>query len=251
MANHYCKLHGEYDDDYSNGCPDCQKAQEYSEEATERAENTRKEMLEKLGELSEQRGENARANREAIERAAFLTNNPGEYECPKCKMISLKNGASCCPKCQKDVPENFWREIRAREYAEAERKKVEAERQREAKKIAAEKHQKWLASPEYALEQKNKQLASEVFARKMARDRFIEKLPKTVGVIFIIIAEIVCGLLMWRYLRRGAPAFPFSGFLGLFIGVSIFPGVLIFWPIYKIGGILGHLIKIIVTKFLK
>jgi len=254
-----CRTHGEYDDDYSNGCPDCQKAQEYLEEATERAENTRKELLEKLGEFSEQQEENARKNREAIERAAYLNKNSGEYMCPACKRISLEKSALRCPECQKDVhePESFWREIHARERAEVEKKRVEAEReqekqkniekeQQEAERIAAEKHQKLLASPEYALEQKNKQLASEAFARKMERDRgrdhFIKNLPKIVGII----VAIVVVLLMWSVMTNKL-RWPFFN-IGLFIGYLIFPGSLFALVGGGIGGILGNLIKLIIMK---
>lgn len=138
--------------------------------------------------------ENSRADREARERAnteaveaaerastdatkaaieaAYLTNNPGDYECPTCKMISLRNNALRCPKCQKDVPANFWEILREKERAEAlqmeERRRLEQAEQKLAEEKAAEEqrraeeeHRKWLASPEYALEVERKKIASE------------------------------------------------------------------------------------------
>ncbi|MHB0997496.1 MAG: hypothetical protein ACYC2I_14115 [Elusimicrobiales bacterium] len=172
MAKRYCSTHGEYDDDYSNGCPDCQKLEERSQEAAERAENDNKELLEKLNEMSEQREAIARSSREATERAsaeaaeaardaAYLANNPGDYECPECRMISLKHLARRCPKCQSNISDSFWERIREQERLAAELAAEEKRLAAEKQKIEEENRQKWLASPEYALEVERKKIASE------------------------------------------------------------------------------------------
>lgn len=143
MAKHYCSVHGEYSGDY--GCPDCQRAEERAEEASIRSAEAHDELLERLGEISEQ-------NADAAERAAYLTNNPGDYDCPACRMKSLKYLASRCPRCQSDIPDAFWERVQERERLEAEKRK-QAEIAR----------QKWLASPEYAAQQEK--------ARQEAEDR--------------------------------------------------------------------------------
>lgn len=118
-TTHYCNVHGEYNvyDGSSGGCPDCQ----YENSLNERARS------------------------ESAVRAAYLTNNPGDYECPACKMVSLKYCASRCPKCQADVTSDFWGRIQEQERSERERRQQ-----------AEEKRQKWLASPEHAAELKLK-----------------------------------------------------------------------------------------------
>jgi hypothetical protein len=116
MANRFCSTHGKYDDDYPGGCPDCQKFQEHSQEATERAERDRE------------------------------------------------------------------------------------------------------------------------------RDHFIKNLPKMVGIIM----AIVVALLMWRIMTNKL-SWPFFN-IGLFIGYLIFPGSIFALVGGGIGGVLGNLIKIIITK---
>jgi hypothetical protein len=103
-------MHGEYSGYY---CTDCQNASRDLQRANE-------DLLKKLGELSEETYE-----------AAYLSNNPGDYGCPACRLKSLKYLASRCPLCQSDISSAFWEPI----------------------KQAAVRHQKWLASPEYAAQQ--------------------------------------------------------------------------------------------------
>lgn len=185
MAKRYCGTHGAYDDEHSNGCPDCR-------EAAERSENENKELLETLNEMSEHTEENARESRKAAERAAYLANNPGDYQCPECKMISLKYLASRCPKCQAGVSDSFWEGIQ-------KKARVEAEKAAEERKLADEERQKWLASPEYALEQKNKKLASAAIARHSARIIRIDQISHRCGVFLHIVAAATPMLLLLKY----------------------------------------------------
>lgn len=139
MAKHYCSVHGEHKDD--DGCPACREAETHAEEAS-------RELLESLNDISEQSAKSAQASAEAARHAAYLANNPGDYECPACKMTSLKPDASRCPMCQSDVPDGFWEQVQERErLAEQQRRQAE------------ERRQKWLASPEYAKEQERSRLA--------------------------------------------------------------------------------------------
>ncbi len=125
--------------------------------------------------------ESARSERErlmanVVAEAAFLQNNPGSYECPACKMVSIKNGASRCPLCQKDLPQQYWEHIREAMEAgiAAEQKMRERMRVLEEKRVAEairlrkeedEQKKKWLASPEYA-----RQVIQERHRKQAVRD---------------------------------------------------------------------------------
>lgn len=156
MEKHHCNVHGEYEG-YS-GCPDCQRAEERSAEG-------RQDLLQKIGELSEQ-----------AERAAYKSNNPGDYDCPACRMKSLKKLASRCPLCQADVPNSYWTswlDIWEKERA------------------AKEAHEKWLASPAYA-----EQRASEQKQREQQREQIElqarEKKGKSQAITALFCAFIPC-----------------------------------------------------------
>src|SRR4051812_10162690 len=95
----YCHIHGEHDEDVY-GCPDCQR-----EERDQR--DAREEQSERLREQSEHLEQIAEANAYAAHRLQ----NPGDFQCPHCMMISLKRGASCCPLCRRDVSKSDWNEI--------------------------------------------------------------------------------------------------------------------------------------------
>jgi len=129
MPKFYCRIHGEYTlyGDDRSGCPDCLQAQ-YDQESNSEA------LAEKLEQLSTQTAAAAII-------AAHKTNNPGDYKCPACMMISLKDGAMRCPVCRADVPSGYWDGIRDQERL--------LERQKQQAKID---RQKWLESPEYAEE---------------------------------------------------------------------------------------------------
>src|SRR3954451_14837991 len=93
------KVHGYYVED-GNGCGDCRDSD--------------KEVRQSLSELAHKRA------------------NPGDYECPHCLYISLKNRASRCPKCHGHIDREYWDGVREKERVSAERN---AERERE---LAAE-----------------------------------------------------------------------------------------------------------------
>ena len=147
-------------------CPACERNEQLTDTIEEQEENNRAFQAEALEQQTEIElakikihARIAEKNREAVEHAAYLENNPGDYQCPSCKMISLKSDASRCPKCQANVSSSFWSNI------------WESERlAREERRIAEEKQQKWLASPEYMLEQEHKKLASEAAARDEVKE---------------------------------------------------------------------------------
>lgn len=120
---------------------------EVIEEQTEALERAAEEALE----AAEEEGRSTReAIREASERsasaavrAAYLNNNPGDYECPNCGRISLKRPFSVCPQCQRNVPADYWDKVREREIKEAEKRAIENENtereRRKYEKMAAER----------------------------------------------------------------------------------------------------------------
>jgi len=103
-----CHVHGRFDDD--DGCPDCRRAEERIEENRESLE----------GELE--------SIKESVEAAAYASANPGDYECPRCRYISLKNKASRCPLCQGNVDADYWVEVRRNEAERSRRAAEEYER---------------------------------------------------------------------------------------------------------------------------
>src|ERR1019366_9490961 len=42
------------------------------------------------------------------EREIYERNNPGDYKCPECLLVSLKRGASRCPMCHAVVGRDYW-----------------------------------------------------------------------------------------------------------------------------------------------
>jgi hypothetical protein len=98
----YCQTHGHFDDYSNRGCLECQHVEE---------------------EL-----------RYAVSQAAYVSANPGDYDCPHCKYRSLKAGASRCPLCRGEVASDYWNAVRAKEKVEAE---AAAERKRAMQAAAA------------------------------------------------------------------------------------------------------------------
>src|ERR1039458_7968163 len=97
----YCHTHGEYAD-WRDGCPDCQEAEKRAEERAREAEQKAEERA-----------------REAEERE-YRRANPGSYECPACKFITLKRDALRCRECTavvEQVEPGYWANVRAAEGA--------------------------------------------------------------------------------------------------------------------------------------
>ena len=211
-ATHYCHIHGSYTvyNGEVGGCPDCQ-----------RLSSDNKDILEQLA-------NSQKANVEIAAQVIYRTNNPGDYECPACKMISLKTDASRCPLCRSDVPSEFWDRIRLR-------KQLEDEKRRQAE----EDRQKWLASPEYAKELETARLAAEAAAlsspeaEKKRRVKFQWRLT---GIIMLCVA-------MWVFIH-----FPHSPDDS--IGARAVLAILIggvgggFW-----GGIAAWLFSLFISQF--
>ena len=103
---HYCGKHSL--DHESLFCPRC-AAEERHEELIDQARDGREATV--------------RAMHESDYRRA----NPGDYECPHCKYISLKWGASRCPLCHGELRSEHWSNVRAAEKAAAERERAREE----------------------------------------------------------------------------------------------------------------------------
>lgn len=209
-------------DGWGHICPACQRTEAINEQQAKDAENLR----EHLGEIEKANIEVqvhlAEKARESTERAAYLSNNPGDYECPACRMISLRYRASRCPKCQSDVSGHFWEDIREAEKAEEERKKQEEQ-----------KRQAWLASPEYAeqlrveaeklrIERERKERATEAEnadkARREAEAMLAQRKAKIEKKLWFVVLLIgIIGSRVGLYLA-GMTGFSVGGVAGLILG---------------------------------
>ena len=89
-------------------CPECRadEAAEHRRRSLEQQEEAQWEAETQHFELQRSLSENA-----------YKRANPGDYECPHCKYISLKRGASRCPLCHGEVGSEFWQDLRNRETA--------------------------------------------------------------------------------------------------------------------------------------
>ena len=106
MSQEYCGSHSIH---YAgDSCPRCD------------AEERHRELLRATEESA---AETIDAMRESDYRRA----NPGDYACPHCKYISLRNDASRCTLCHGEVGAEYWSSVRARERAAEERRRAEVE----------------------------------------------------------------------------------------------------------------------------
>jgi len=112
-------------------CPICRREQEKDKLAQGAIDASRAqaEATERAG-LAQARAteEAARQERQAIEEAAWKKNNPGDYDCPSCKLQSLLRRAKRCPICRANIPDGYWAQVDA-----AEKKRIEKDRRREEK----------------------------------------------------------------------------------------------------------------------
>lgn len=142
----YCARH-DIHYPYGAQCPECRADEasehrrrmlEQQEEARRDAEQQHREAVER--ERNRQHDEELR-HKELVrlrEQEIYRRQNPGDYECPHCKYISVKSGASRCPLCQGEVGSEYWAAVRVREKAEAERKLAEAQAASERQRVAAQ-----------------------------------------------------------------------------------------------------------------
>ena len=186
-----------------------------TEEQTEAEEAASQQTREALEEHNRQIELASEAAAEATERAAYLINNPGDYECPACKMKSLKRDASRCPKCQEKVNEHYWEDIR-------EEERLAEERAAKKQRIEEEEHRKWLASPEYAMEQKQKKLAIAEQSRKAAEK--LQAVRKNNRVTENVVA-CICGILGFLVALLIHNVNPDGEGLAAVIGAATFLGI--------------------------
>ena len=172
----YCDKHGTIPGRHYS-CPKCRREQEKDKLAQGAIDASRAqaEATERAG-LAQARAieEAARQERQAIADAAWKENNPGDYDCPSCKLQSLLRRAKRCPICRADIPDEYWAQVDA-----AEKKRIEEERRRQ------EEHERWLASPEYAA-----QKAAEEEAGRQAA--LTEKLDNFRVVAIILLGASLC-----------------------------------------------------------
>ncbi len=69
--------------------------------------------------------------------AEWKQSNPGDYQCPHCKYISLKNEASRCPLCHGGIESDYWNNVRAAEKSIEEARAAEERRTAPARAAAA------------------------------------------------------------------------------------------------------------------
>lgn len=132
-------------------------AEEREEERERERERREEEALERDRERQEEQQQRHEELVELRREKIYKHSNPGDYQCPKCLFISLKRGASRCPRCQGDVAPDHWKPIYEAERIEAEERarrarlaaeewaRGEPERQRKAKTAAEERERAALA----------------------------------------------------------------------------------------------------------
>jgi hypothetical protein len=170
---YHCSTHDI--DHKSYDCPRCQ-AERRHEELLEQARESHEEEVRYAQERHEEAIE---AARESDHRRA----NPGDYECPHCKYISLKRNATRCPLCHGSPDANYWSEVAAREEAARERAKAAAIEQARLAKIAADKR---------AAEAEQQRRQEEGIAARAAAAR-----RSLAGVTVVVL--IVAGVFAWPF----------------------------------------------------
>ena len=100
----------------------------------------------------EERRAYAARQEELAEELADREENPGDYECPGCRYVTLRANAWRCPKCHYDIPSSYWDQVR-REY-EAAQKEAERARAEEARHAPLREAQLLVASIRKLVNQK-------------------------------------------------------------------------------------------------
>jgi hypothetical protein len=163
--SYYCNLHGAYEEHW-NGCPKCQVAEDHAREAEYDAEQRAREAADDAAMRAEELTED-------LEDLAYRQSNPGQFKCPSCKYITLKRNASACPKCQRDVPTQYWTEVnqliakRAAEKRAQEAKQAEeAGAQRKRERLASAERERLAAAEKQAATEREAAAAQREEARQ-------------------------------------------------------------------------------------
>ncbi|MBE0618638.1 MAG: hypothetical protein IH608_12055 [Proteobacteria bacterium] len=101
--------------------------------------------------------------------------NPGDFECPHCRYVTLKREASRCPMCHGEVSRGYWEDVRAKELAD-ELEYARTAPQREA----ARKAEEAVAAA-----------ATEVTRRNARRDRVAEGITAMAGLYFVYLLPLL------------------------------------------------------------
>lgn len=190
----HCHIHGSFRADYPDSCPSCQ--------------------LDEF--VRDDRAEASAKAREASE--TYKRNNPGDYTCPNCLYVTLRSGASRCPKCQGTVNADYWVRVRADEKATAL-----ADQERKAEE-AAEQARRRLAEAEAAADWVRRAPEREAAARANAAEALRQRRAKAAAKVFwglmIPVSWFVGGYAGWAI----AHVLFDNGILQVLLGV-VFAGV--------------------------
>ena len=182
----YCKEHGKFDSDTCHGCIDARR-----QEADDRAEAN-----ERLVEANE-RLERLLDSTPSAADIAHKINNPGDYQCPRCLLYTLKLNALTCPICHKDVPVDYWppirEEVARQKKANEKAAKIEAEARAKRDRIQAE------------ADAEAREQAAQVAAREAEERRLIRKRVLFGKIYFGYLVPIltVVSLLVWARFTTG------------------------------------------------
>ncbi|CAN5511987.1 hypothetical protein BH10PLA1_BH10PLA1_18580 [soil metagenome] len=160
---------------------DGDRASESLEAAREMAEAAAEAQREEQARLFEEAEEKAQERADEI---VYKTNNPGDYECPYCMMISLKRGSRRCPKCQHDIESEHWDGVYAGEAA------LQRLQQEKAARDAAA-HAAWLQSPEYLAEKAAKEAAASKAEQRRLEMASSERRARILSVVIPPVLIIV------------------------------------------------------------
>lgn len=160
---------------------------------------------------------------EAMRDSDYRHANPGEYECPHCKYISLRSKASRCPLCHGEIGNQYWVDVRAGEEAERDRRRVMAE------EAAAEEKR---TAPARAAQERKRKMAEEDRAAVKRRKDIVQTSSYSalaVGMIgFIVGGMIGCfGALDDANNGRTSMMHPFAVFLSVGVKTAITLAVIV------------------------
>jgi hypothetical protein len=242
----HCRIHGvEYR--YEDGCSECRDAADRTREAEERAREAEDRACE-----ADARAEADRAAiLERLSAAEYARANPGNYQCPACRYITLLRDASRCPICHANPGDQYWAAVRDAERAEALRAEAAA---REWKRTEPERVAKAAAAAAAAAEERKRteseraakaaRLASEKRRAKFWGDFWGVYAAYLLPIICVLTAVLLRGGMESFFANRGnlllfCPVLNWLAYAGLLISRDreLAWGVLAFWVV---TGVLGH-----------
>lgn len=129
---------------------------------------------------------------------AYQANNPGDFECPYCLLVSLKRYARRCPICRGDVPQSYWQRVAESEEAKRQRNEEMRRRAEDERKRKEAAHQAWIQSPEYAANLK--ELQRNAAAKKR---RHITAIAIAISVPLLLLISAILWVHKWVSASHG------------------------------------------------